>query len=997
MQFRTECPGCSTRMSAEDQHLGKNLPCPKCGQVFVVSRLAADDSGAHVEAADNELLDELEILPDDDLPTLTSAGEADLGLDDLDLGSFDANDFGTVEANVGLGAGSQSQGQSPFAASQLPAGPTAQATAKPPAKPMDDEAASKRTMLIVGLGGGGCLLAVLACGLLGTVVWWWKPAGSVPEQPAVASARDADDGITKRTPSTRDAGPADSAQHANPRTANPKAAVAPSDADNAANAIESLKAATVYIEVKSGQGGGTGSGFLAHKEGSTGTVITNSHVIGSLDSLLEVTCVFDSGRPNELRTRGLVTCYDPGHDLAVIRVRDEGLPEPLRWRAQTKLRETMPVMTLGFPLGEDLATNSRGPAITVSKGSITSIRRDEYDNVVLIQVDGGIHPGNSGGPVVNTDGELVGIAVAKVRGADIGFAIAQRLLKETLTGRVSEARIRPAESGASGVYYSLDIKIIDPDEMVTAAEVFTCDADLIKDAKPDENGVWAQAHTEMTATELRLAPGHGGTASAKVHRSHPKTAFQIRLTRNNGTESFSAPARFEPTAPPAIASTPNRTPPTIRPEIKTPPGPTPRNMVRGYEGTGAPIQVYSLAAGALVDGLVWSNDGNSLFAVTKGGVLRKFDVQSRQPLLAMEFQTTCSFLGKSKEGLVLGMDSVQQAWLVNEDSLEVKQKIKLPSAERFACSPASSFVYVPKSRGMAVVNLRTGVTKDIKVDVGGVQRFPMTGFQFLTMTPNGKYLFAEAGIEALTRLRVEPNRLVVEQASDRIGSNTQDISISADSRYVAMPAGGGNERGYQTYVFDVEDLETPHVKIASGAYPRRIAFDRATNQIYAQNHDVELLVFNMGGLKVGQYRVSARGRGGDVRNFLPHPKGNRVCVLTATELFLVDVPGPSPVEVASTQSDEPPATASTPPESVATPTEAKPDESKPDKSTSASKDLFRTWSDASGKFRVSARLIEIRDDVVVLEKEDGKRSEVPIAKLSQLDQNLIARRRQDSE
>ena len=242
-------------------------------------------------------------------------------------------------------------------------------------------------------------------------------------------------------------------------------------------------------------------------------------------------------------------------------------------------------------------------------------------------------------------------------------------------------------------------------------------------------------------------------------------------------------------------------------------------------------------------------------------------------------------------------------------------------------------------------------------------------------------------------------------------------------------------------------LKTPRLKIPCNSRTRRIVFDRATNLIYTQNDDLQFLVFHMNGLKLGEYNispplrgVSARSRGLTLRVFEPHPKGNRLCVLARDKLlYLVELPGAPPLrdasnhpEVATAKSQEtsavespaietsaeensgakplaaippadeaaaakPPAdplptAASTPPEAVAMPTEAK-----PDKSTSASKDSFRIWSDASGKFRVSARLIEIRDDVVVLEKEDGKRSEVPIAKLSQLDQNLIARQRQDSE
>jgi hypothetical protein len=74
----------------------------------------------------------------------------------------------------------------------------------------------------------------------------------------------------------------------------------------------------------------------------------------------------------------------------------------------------MPLFAFGFPFGEALARHKGNPAITVSKGSISSLRRDDGGELAIVQIDGELNPGNSGGPVVDAQGRLVGVAVAKV-------------------------------------------------------------------------------------------------------------------------------------------------------------------------------------------------------------------------------------------------------------------------------------------------------------------------------------------------------------------------------------------------------------------------------------------------------------------------------------------------------------------------------------------------------------------------------------------------------
>ena len=119
----------------------------------------------------------------------------------------------------------------------------------------------------------------------------------------------------------------------------------------------------------------------------------------------KVTVVFNSGAENEEAVSAQVLAVDPQRDLAILKVSGvKQLPKPIDYLAQPELAETMPICTFGFPFGEVLATGKRSPAITVGKGSISSLRLDESGALALVQIDGALNPGNSGGPVVDTQG-----------------------------------------------------------------------------------------------------------------------------------------------------------------------------------------------------------------------------------------------------------------------------------------------------------------------------------------------------------------------------------------------------------------------------------------------------------------------------------------------------------------------------------------------------------------------------------------------------------------
>ena len=229
--------------------------------------------------------------------------------------------------------------------------------------------------------------------------------------------------------------------------------------------IDRVKRATVYIRVTMDKGIGSGSGFFA--AGAKGLVVTNAHVVGMLEADTKppshIDVVLNSGQPDEATFRGEVLTVDRGNDLAVLRIhttdasKNAKLPEPLTVAADARLHETQRVFVFGFPFGEQL-----GKDITVSQSSVTSLRRSPQGDLHQIQVGGGMNPGNSGGPVVDGAGHIIGVAVAIIKGTGINFAIPAQRVSSVLDGRLSEIHLGEPTPKDGKLTVAVEVDALDP-------------------------------------------------------------------------------------------------------------------------------------------------------------------------------------------------------------------------------------------------------------------------------------------------------------------------------------------------------------------------------------------------------------------------------------------------------------------------------------------------------------------------------------------------------
>ncbi|HEX2897461.1 MAG TPA: trypsin-like peptidase domain-containing protein [candidate division Zixibacteria bacterium] len=294
--------------------------------------------------------------------------------------------------------------------------------------------------------------------------------------------------------------------------------------------VECVTPAVVSINVRSKitrrnrvmRQGGAGSGALFTPDGY---ILTNSHVVHEAESI-EV--VFSDGTTS----KAVIIGADSSTDLAVIRVQSSSLPY-LTLGNSSALKVGQLVIAIGNPLGFDS---------TVSTGVVSALGRalqsqDGRTIENIIQHTAPLNPGNSGGPLTNTKGEIVGINTAIIAMAQgIGFAIPSNTASFIVSQLLAHGRVRRGRLGIVGqdrplstslvrfhnLPHNRAVEVIDIDQKAPAAKAGIQKRDIIVGVNNQE--VITMTDLQRFLTE-KWQPGQSITAS--IIRSREKLAIEL--------------------------------------------------------------------------------------------------------------------------------------------------------------------------------------------------------------------------------------------------------------------------------------------------------------------------------------------------------------------------------------------------------------------------------------------------------------------------------------
>ncbi len=301
-------------------------------------------------------------------------------------------------------------------------------------------------------------------------------------------------------------------------------------------AVQKTREGIVAIRVpRQGERDMIGSGVVFDERG---LIVTNRHVTGGKKSLK---VRFSDGTD----VNGEVILTEPDLDLAVVRVNTNKRLKALTFAPTSDLMVGEDVIAIGNPYGYEG---------TVSRGIISALNREitmPNDVVIsgLIQTDAPINPGNSGGPLVNINGEVIGINVAMRDGAqNIAFTINASTVKKFLNKHYSANRVAGIDHGIRceekvvaemGDRQRVVVKAASHAELKAGDEIRLVAGCQIVNAFDVERSLWhskpgqkvelkvIRQGKEVTVTMTLAASQGAGTATALINELPPSNALLV--------------------------------------------------------------------------------------------------------------------------------------------------------------------------------------------------------------------------------------------------------------------------------------------------------------------------------------------------------------------------------------------------------------------------------------------------------------------------------------
>ncbi len=206
---------------------------------------------------------------------------------------------------------------------------------------------------------------------------------------------------------------------------------------------------------------GTGSGFVISTDGY---MVTNNHVI---ENAVSIKASFSDG----LELNAVLVGSDPSTDIAVLKVYKEDL-KPLQFADSDQLEPGQIAVAIGNPMG--LQHTVTAGVVSATGRSLRANNGRLIDDV--IQTDAALNPGNSGGPLVNSEGRVIGVNTAVIATAQgLCFAVSSNLATYVAGHLIMHGKVKRAHLGVAAQPVNLTVRMIGANQLKSKTGVYVFD------------------------------------------------------------------------------------------------------------------------------------------------------------------------------------------------------------------------------------------------------------------------------------------------------------------------------------------------------------------------------------------------------------------------------------------------------------------------------------------------------------------------------------------
>jgi hypothetical protein len=612
--------------------------------------------------------------------------------------------------------------------------------------------------------------------------------------------------------------------------------------------LRKVSALTVLVKSKTKLGIIPATGFIFKQTGDDVYILSKGNIFPD-DPKVKIT--FYSGSSKEKTLPGDLICYSDRHNIAVIKVHAPFFKEPGFKESSAKFHRTMQLYIVRFDFGLKPAGSSKGPSPSFIPSGIAALHKNPDGSLKSIRLDAEVSQKNAQTPVVDAEGNLVGLLHIGLRGTRMTGILLFKDFNKILKGNIEKISFGKLFKDHENFKLEITTRKFDPFNSISGFGVLVMPQSMLP-RKPRMKNNEFQPIAEPDAFKNLPVTNEAKQILIDLGKIKEKTvllAIQFQITDSRGKVNYSPISNYQFYArdarTPASRRKENKPDEYINPDdSSSPPTPIPSVVNKSIIGKkfdikDAEINRLKLQYSENLS-LFWGHDRKSFYSLDEKNVLRKISYPALVEQARIEFNRKVSSCALSQCGIVAVCPELNELWLINKDSLAVEKQIKINDGFDVESTPELKLAFVTgkssTKRYLAIIDLEKGKqTGRIDAHFLDPMHFSIN-FDNFSVSHDGKFLFANSG-SSFCSFRIAERYVfgwtIVPHKVSSKSLGYSRIVLSRDNLYFALPQVGK--------IFQMSNLNAPLLEITPG---KTLSFDKKHSRLISSCNTYDLRIYD---------------------------------------------------------------------------------------------------------------------------------------------------------